>query len=49
MGNRGKSFIGNMSWIFVGNVAHAVLSFLINIVVARYLTTNDNGIINYAG
>ena len=49
MSNRGKSFIGNMSWIFVGNVAHAVLSFLINIVVARYLTTNDNGIINYAG
>ena len=49
MGNRGKSFLGNMSWIFLGNVAHAVLSFLINIVVARYLTTNDNGIINYAG
>ncbi len=49
MEKRSKSFIGNMSWIFVGNVAHAVLSFLINIVVARYLTTNDNGIINYAG
>ena len=25
-----KSFFENMSWIFIGNVAHAVLSFLIN-------------------
>lgn len=49
MGNRGKSFIGNIGWIFAGNVAHAVLSFLISIVVVRHLTTNDNGIINYAG
>lgn len=48
MNSRKRSFITNLSWIFVGNVAHAVLSFLINIIVARYLTTNDNGIVNYA-
>lgn len=45
---RQKSFLENMSWIFIGNIAHAVLSFLINIIVARCLTTNDNGVINYA-
>lgn len=48
MKKRKKSFLENMSWIFIGNVAHAILSFLINILVARSLTTNDNGIINYA-
>ena len=44
-----KSFLGNMSWIFAGNIAHAVLSFLVSMIVTRYLTTNDNGIVNYAG
>ena len=38
----------NVSWIFLGNVAHAVLSFLLNIVVARILNLNDNGMLTYA-
>lgn len=45
---RQKSFLENMSWIFIGNVVHAVCSFLINILLARVLSTNDNGLINYA-
>lgn len=43
-----NSFIKNMSWILIGNIIHAVCSFLINILLARVLTTNDNGLINYA-
>lgn len=43
-----NSFMKNMSWIFFGNVLHAVFSFPINILVARVLSTNDNGVINYA-
>ena len=46
--NGQNSFIKNMSWIFIGNVVHAVCSFLINILLARILTANENGIINYA-
>lgn len=46
---REKSFLENMSWIFIGNIAHAILSFLINILIVRSITTNDNGILNYAG
>lgn len=42
-----KSFLKNMSWILIGNIIHAVCSFLINILMARVLTTNDNGLINY--
>lgn len=38
----------NVSWIFFGNVFHAVLSFLLNIYVARVLTLNDNGLITYS-
>lgn len=38
----------NVSWIFLGNVLHAVLQFLLNIIVARTLTENQYGIINYA-
>lgn len=45
---RQRNFAANMSWIFIGNVLHAVFSFLINLIVARTLTTNDNGIVNYA-
>lgn len=43
-----KSFIGNLSWIFVGNLLHAIFAFLVNVLVARVLTVNDNGILNYA-
>ena len=38
----------NVSWIFFGNVAHAILSFLLNVYVARILSLNDNGILTYA-
>jgi len=40
--------VKNVSWIFFGNVAHAILSFLLNIVVARILSLNDNGMLTYA-
>ena len=40
--------VKNVSWIFFGNVAHAILSFLLNIVVARILNLNDNGMLTYA-
>lgn len=33
----------NVYWIFLGNILHAILAFLLNIFVARMLTLNDNG------
>lgn len=45
MGQRLKK---NLSWIFLGNISHAILQFSLNIYVARVLTTNDYGLINYA-
>ncbi|MBR4762030.1 MAG: flippase [Clostridia bacterium] len=38
----------NVSWIFFGNLAHAILAFLLNILVARILDLNDNGMLVYA-
>lgn len=38
----------NVSWIFFGNLAHAILAFLLNILVARILNLNDNGMLTYA-
>ena len=38
----------NVSWIFFGNLIHAVLAFLLNILVARILNLNDNGMLTYA-
>ena len=43
-----SKFKRNVSWIFAGNVAHAFFQFLLNIYVARVLTTEDYGLINYA-
>lgn len=48
-----KRFFGsrlskNVSWIFFGNVLHAILSFLLSILVARILNLNDNGLLTYA-
>lgn len=43
-----NKFIKNLSWIFVGNILHAILQYLINIIAARILTTSDYGIINYS-
>lgn len=45
---KSRSFTVNLSWIFVENLAHASVSFLLNIVVARTLSISDFGIINYA-
>lgn len=44
----GSRLSRNISWIFIGNVLHAVLAFLLNILVARILNLNDNGLLNYA-
>ncbi len=44
----GSRLVKNVSWIFFGNVAHAILSFLLNIIVARILSLNDNGMLTYA-
>lgn len=44
----GSRLTKNVSWIFFGNVFHAILSFLLNIYVARMLTLNDNGLITYS-
>ncbi len=38
----------NVSWIFFGNLIHAILAFLLNILVARILDLNDNGMLTYA-
>ncbi len=40
-------FTRNLSWIFFGNIVHAVLQFLLNIVCARSFGTSDYGLINY--
>lgn len=45
---KGSRLARNVSWIFVGNVIHAILAFLLNIFVARMLTLNDNGLITYS-
>ena len=37
----------NISWIFFGNIVHAVLSFLLTIYAARILSVEDNGMLNY--
>ncbi len=41
-------FKRNMSWIFFGNIVHAIFQYLLNIYIARVFTTNDYGLINYA-
>lgn len=44
----GNRLVKNVSWIFFGNVVHAILVFLLNIFVARSLTLNDNGLLTYS-
>lgn len=46
--DRGSRLTKNVSWIFAGNVIHAIFAFLLNIFVARMLTLNDNGLITYS-
>lgn len=43
-----SKFAKNLSWIFAGNIVHAILQFLLNILIARVLTTADYGLINYS-
>ena len=40
-------FTRNLSWIFFGNIVHAILQFLLNVFCARAFGTNDYGLINY--
>ena len=40
-------FKKNLSWILVGNIAHAVLQFGLNIYCARILGSFSFGILNY--
>ena len=46
--NKNNRLMKNVSWIFVGNIFHAILAFLLNIFVARILTLDDNGLITYS-
>lgn len=48
MGFLKNKFIGNVSWVLIGNVLHALFQFIINIIAARILTEHDYGLINYA-
>lgn len=43
-----KKLLKNISWIFVGNVLHSLLQFLLNIYAARKLALGSNGQLNYA-
>lgn len=38
----------NISWIFFGNVLYALFKFLLDVFVARMLTLDDNGALDYA-
>ena len=44
---KGK-FARNIGWILIGNLAHAVLQFLLNVYVARMFSTDAYGLINYS-
>ena len=43
-----SKFTRNLSWIFFGNIAHAVLQFLLNVICARAFGTDEYGLFNYA-
>ncbi len=43
-----NKFLRNLSWIFIGNVLHAIFQFALSIYAARVLTKADYGLINYA-
>lgn len=40
-------FVKNTSWLLIGQVFRMSISFIINILIARYLGPENNGIINY--
>lgn len=41
-------FKSNLGWIFIGNIIHAVLQFILNIYIARVFTTDTYGLVNYS-
>ena len=43
-----SKFIGNISWVLFGNIFHAILQFVLNIIAARVFTEYDYGLINYS-
>ncbi len=43
-----NKFLRNLSWIFVGNILHAVFGFALNIYAARVLSEADYGLMGYA-
>ena len=45
---KGNRLFNNISWIFFGNVAYAAFKFLLDALIARFLSLNDNGMLNYA-
>ena len=42
-----KSFLANTSWLLIGNVLRMVFQFAVNILIARYLGPERQGVINY--
>ena len=44
---KNKSFRNNVSWVFFGNLLYAIFAFFLNIFVARFLSKEDYGTINY--
>lgn len=41
-------FRKNLSWIFFGNIVHAIFQFALNILCARCFGSDDYGLINYS-
>lgn len=42
-------FKKNLSWIFFGNIVHAILQFALNVYCARQFGADDYGLLNYSG
>ena len=45
---KNNKLLKNLSWILLGNIAHAILSFLLSVMAARYFSTSDYGVLSYA-
>ena len=43
----GFTFKNNLSWIFIGNIVHALGAFVLNVLVARQLGTDQYGLVTY--
>lgn len=43
-----SKFTKNISWIFIGNAAHAVLQFALNVYCARQFGSENFGLLNYS-